>query len=380
MSALHIPLAALFVCAAVLAPGQTVDKAIIGYIYSPNRPLIANGIAAEKLTHINYAFANIKDGLMVEGYAGDPDNYKILNGLKARNPKLKILVSVGGWSWSGGFSDMALTRQSRKRFIDSAVVLLQRHRLDGLDVDWEYPGQKGLNNTNRPEDKENCTALMSEARAALDAAGKAEGKRYLLTMATGGNDAWIEHTEMDKLQASLDFVNIMTYDMAGDWNPMTSHHAALFTNPANPKGGSCARSADRFLAAGVPASKIVLGTPFYGKTWGDIPPEENGLHQSGKPLKVRLRADFKDIKTSLEGEGGFVRHWDDAAKAPFLYNAEKRIFITYEDEESIGLKGQYVRERGFGGIMFWEYNGDYEGRLLDAINRSMRPEGRDAQR
>src|SRR5207344_3270471 len=77
--------------------------------------------AAEKLTHINYAFANIKDGLMVEGYAGDPENYRTLNNLKERNPQLKILVSVGGWTWSGGFSDMALTPQSRKRFIDSAV-------------------------------------------------------------------------------------------------------------------------------------------------------------------------------------------------------------------------------------------------------------------
>jgi chitinase len=84
---------------------------------------------------------------------------------------------------------MALTPQSRKRFIDSAVAFLERHRLDGLDVDWEYPGQKGLNNTNRPEDKENCTALMAEARAALDKAGKAAGKRYLLTMATGANDS-----------------------------------------------------------------------------------------------------------------------------------------------------------------------------------------------
>jgi chitinase len=372
MRALHLPLVAFFLGGAVLALGQTVEKAIIGYIYSPNRPLIADNVAAEKLTHINYAFANIKDGLMVEGFAGDAENYRILNGLKERNPKLKILVSVGGWTWSGGFSDMALTPQSRKRFIDSAVAFLERHKLDGLDVDWEYPGQKGLNNTNRPGDKGNCTALMAEARAALDAAGKAAGKRYLLTMATGANDAWIEHTEMDKLQASLDFVNIMTYDMAGDWNPTTAHHASLFTNPANSAGGSCARSADRFQAAGVPAKKIVLGTPFYGKTWGEVPPAENGLHQPGKRLTERLSANFRDIKTNLEGKGGFVRYWDDAAKAPFLYNAEKRIFITYEDEESIDLKARYVKERGLGGIMFWEYNGDYEGRLLDAINRVMR--------
>src|SRR5436305_11547357 len=171
MSRLLLSLAALFVGCAVRAIGQPPNKAIIGYIYSPNRPIVASDIAAEKLTHINYAFANIKDGLMVEGYAGDPENFKTLNNLKERSPKLKILVSVGGWTWTGEFSDMVLTPQSRTRFIDSAVAFLARHRLDGLDVDWEYPGQRGLNNTNRPEDKVNCTAFLTEMRAALDKAG-----------------------------------------------------------------------------------------------------------------------------------------------------------------------------------------------------------------
>ncbi len=364
--------AALFVCGAVLAMGQPPEKAVIGYIFSNNRPLVARDIAAEKLTHINYAFANIKDGLMVAGSDGDSENYRILNSLKERNAKLKILVSVGGWTWSGGFSDMALTPQSRKRFIDSAVAFLGRHRLDGLDVDWEYPGQKGLNNTNRLEDKENCTAFLAEARAALDKAGKAAGKRYLLTMATGTNDSWIEHTEMNKVQASLDFVNLMTYDMAGDWDPVTAHHSPLFTNPASPKGQSCARSVDLFIAAGVPASKIVLGAPFYGKAWGEVPPEGNGLHQPGKPVSEKLPTNFRELRANLEGKDGFVRYWDDISKAPFLYNAERRIFISYEDEQSIGLKGSYVKERGLAGIMFWEYNGDSEGKLLDAINRALR--------
>ena len=142
MKRLQPSFAALFICGAVLAVGQPSEKAVIGYIYSPNRPLVPSDVAAEKLTHINYAFANIKNGLMVEGYAGDPENYRTLNNLKERNPKLKILVSVGGWTWSGGFSDMALTPQSRKRFIDSAVAFLDRHRLDGLDVDWEYPRRR----------------------------------------------------------------------------------------------------------------------------------------------------------------------------------------------------------------------------------------------
>jgi chitinase len=123
----------------------------------------------------------------------------------------------------------------------------------------------------------------------------------------------------------------------------------------------------------VPANKIVLGAPFYGKAWGDVPPADHGLYQPGKRVTVRLRANFRDIRANLEGKDGFVRYWDDTSKAPFLYNAEKRIFISYEDEESIGLKGGYVKERGLAGIMFWEYNGDPEGKLLDAIRRAMMP-------
>jgi chitinase len=122
----------------------------------------------------------------------------------------------------------------------------------------------------------------------------------------------------------------------------------------------------------VPASKIVLGAPFYGKAWGYVPPENNGLNQPGKRVTARLETNFGSIKANLEGKDGFVRYWDDVSKASFLYNAEKRIFISYEDEQSIGLKGSYVKERGLAGIMFWEYNGDFEGKLLDAINQALR--------
>ncbi len=159
---------------------QAAEKVVIGYVFAENKPLVGGEIAAEKMTHINYAFANIKDGRMVEGFKDDAANLEVLTGLKARNPRLKVLVSVGGWTWSGNFSDMALTRASRKRFIDSAVGFVNRYQLDGLDIDWEYPGQKGLNNTYRPEDRENSTALLAELRTALDTAGKKAGKRYLL--------------------------------------------------------------------------------------------------------------------------------------------------------------------------------------------------------
>jgi GH18 family chitinase len=370
-----IPHAAWYLLAA--AAGHTEpppgSKAIIGYVFPQNRVLAPDEVAAEKLTHINYAFANIRDGEIVEGFQHDAENFRILNSLKAKNPALKILVSVGGWTWSGGFSDVALTRESRKRFIDSAIAFLRRHSLDGLDIDWEYPAQSGYGNVNRPEDRENCTALLAEARAALDGAGAQDGKRYLLTMATQAADVWLVHTEMDKAQAYLDFVNLMAYDQfEATSSPITGHHAPLFTSPANPKADSAATSVSHYIAAGVPAAKIVLGVPFYGHAWGDVGPAEGGLYQPGKEPASHVYTSFDEIEKNLDGKNGFTRQWDDIAKAPFLYNPESRLWVSYEDEQSIRAKAKYVVDRGLGGMMFWQYTEDAEGKLLSAINRGLR--------
>ncbi len=371
-----IPHAAWYLLAAASTNlgAPPAQKVVIGYVFARDKPLVGSEIAAEKLTHINYAFANVRDGVIVEGFKDDATNFQVLTGLKARNPNLKLLVSVGGWTWSGNFSDMALTPQSRKRFIDSAVAFLRRYHLDGLDIDWEYPGQKGLNNTFRPEDRENSTALLAEMRAALDQAGKADGKRYLLTMATQAADEWLVHTEMGKAQAYLDFINLMAYDQFGaDSDSTTGHHAPLFTSPANPKHDSAANSISHYIAAGVPARKLVLGVPFYGKAWGDVSAAGHGLYQPGGPAKTRLDTSFAAIHQNLENKNGFVREWDDTSKAAYLYNADRRIFITYEDEESIRAKARFVNDRGLAGIMFWEYSEDPQNQLLDAINAELRP-------
>lgn len=358
------------------ASGRTAaaprEKVVIGYIFTSGRAPDATKIAAEKLTHINYAFANIKDGEMVEGFENDAQSLRVLNNLKQRNPKLKLLISVGGWTWSNDFSDVSLTPESRAKFVRSAVAFVERHQLDGLDVDWEFPGQKGNNNVYRPEDKQNFTALMTDLRSALDAAGRARGKRYLLTIAAQAAPAWLEHTEMQKVAASLDYVNLMAYDQFVNSEPVAAHHAPLFTHPSNPKQLSAATSVSQFLAAGVPAEKIVVGVPFYGRAWASVPPQNHGLYQPASEIRERVGGSFQGIKTRLENKDGFVRYWDDLSKAPYLYNAARQIFVSYEDEQSVGLKAQYVKERGLAGIMFWEYHGDPENKLLDAINQGLR--------
>src|SRR5437773_9171012 len=141
---------------------------IIAYLFPQERVIDPAEIAADKLTHVNYAFANIKEGRVVEGFSHDAENFKVLGHLRKRHPHLKILVSVGGWTWSGGFSDAALSPESRRRFVESAVDFVRRHDLDGFDVDWEYPGLPGYGNTHRPEAKQNITTLMADLRAPLE--------------------------------------------------------------------------------------------------------------------------------------------------------------------------------------------------------------------
>jgi chitinase len=346
---------------------------IIGYVFAKDDVLDPARISANKLTHVNYAFANIRDGEVVEGFAHDSENFKVLTGLRREHPHLKILVSVGGWTWSGGFSDAALTPESRRRFVESAVAFVRRHDLDGFDVDWEYPGLPGDGNPHRPEDKENFTALLAELRAALDREGTARQRQYLLTFAAGAFPDFIARTELDKVQASVDFVNLMTYDFrVAEGDPITGHHANLYDNPSDAKQRSADRAVREFLAAGVPARKLVLGVPFYGRAWAEVTPRANGLYQEGKAPAERVGGAYGRLASEVVGRNGFVRFWDPLARAPYLWNAERRIFITYEDPESLALKARYVREHKLAGVMFWEYSNDPTGALLDVLDAGLR--------
>jgi chitinase len=193
------------------SPSTVANKVeIIAYVFPRDRVLRPDEVAAKKLTRINYAFANVEDGKVVEGSAHDKENFAILNGLKQQNANLKILVSVGGWTWSKNFSDAALTRKSRKVFIDSAVDFVTKYDLDGLDIDWEYPGLNGDDNKFRPEDKENYTLLLKELRLRFNREGIRLHRHLYTSIATGSSENFLEHTEMAKVQLYVDSINLMT--------------------------------------------------------------------------------------------------------------------------------------------------------------------------
>jgi chitinase len=371
--ATFLPLTTLAAPKQVSSASTVANKLeIIAYVFPRGRVLRADEVAAKKLTRINYAFANVADGKVVEGSAFDKENFAILNGLKQQNPNLKVLVSVGGWTWSKNFSDAALTMRSRKVFIDSAVDFVTRYDLDGLDIDWEYPGLKGDDNKFRPEDKQNYTLLLKELRLRFNREGPRLHRHLYTSIATGSNENFLEHTEMAKVQLYVDSINLMTYDMyGGDKN--TGHHSPLYENPDDPKHVSSNKSVQNYLAAGVKPNKIVLGVPFYGKGWNNVAATRNGLFQSGIATHD-LHLDYGSIESILLKPGsGYVRYWDSSADSPYLYNGSTQTWVDYEDAESLAHKALYVRDYHLGGIMFWEYLADPNNVLLDAINAGLHP-------
>jgi chitinase len=372
---LNVALAGVLLCLTGRTPAETPvpprDFRVIAYVAGWSMPAT---IAPEKLTHINFAFARIDDGGRI--VFEDPkfaSALKSLLALKQRNRRLRVLVSVGGWE-ADGFSDAALTETSRKRFAESAVEFLRAHNLDGIDLDWEYPGQGVAGIKFRAEDKQHFTLLLKTLREHLDAASDAEDRsgrnRYLLTIASADRE-YFDHTEMDKLHVCLDWINVMGYDFFNSLTKTTGHHAGLYASAsAAPRDRNADASINQHLAAGIPPDKLVLGVAFYGRGFVGVNPANNGLNQ---PYE-RYEGDhsYADLAEKLIDKDGFVRHWDDRARAPFLWNAATRAFITYDDPQSIRAKAAYVRERRLGGMMFWELSQDRDGELLDVIVTSLR--------
>ncbi len=348
--------------------GETPAKqrVVIGYITGGAWP--KGSITAEKLTHINYAFGKLmENGELANLGAKDAAHIKELVALKEKNRDLKILISVGGWGGCKYFSDTAFTETARRKFAVSAVRVMKQYALDGVDIDWEYPGQIGNNNKFRAEDKENYTLLLKALRERMDDEGKKDGRRYLLTIATGADAAFVSHTDLGQAQRYVDYVNLMAYDIYNGNDRVTGHLSNLYQSKLGDQSRSSVDDAVKeHLAAGVPAGKIVLGLPFYGRGWTEVNGQDNGLYQPSAG-KTWTRTD-DELSESYINTNGYVRYWDRTAKAPYLWNPETRTFVTYDDAESFAGKVDYVKAQGLAGIMFWEYKQQAKsGNLLDGL-------------
>jgi len=347
-------------------------------------------IPGDKVTHINYAFANVANGKCVLGdsyadtdkaFAGDTwdadakrGNFNQLQKLKAANPNLQTLISVGGWTWSANFSSAAATDASRKEFASSCVEFMKLYQFDGIDIDWEYPVSGGLQ-PGTAADKANYTALLTELKTQMDAKEVQDQRDYSLTIAAPAGPAIIDNLEVSKVAATTDWINLMSYDFHGGWEPTTGHNAPLAQSPADPSpaGLSVSEAVDAYLTRGVPANKLVLGVPFYGRGWTTSGTANAGLYQPGVGASVGTWEpgvfDYTDIERNYLPK--MTRYWDDTAKVPYLYDPNTKLFISYDDPQSMTAKAAYINSKNLGGAMFWELSGDRDEKLLDALNTTL---------
>ncbi|HGK7306015.1 TPA: glycoside hydrolase family 18 protein [Stenotrophomonas maltophilia] len=374
---------ALLFATAVPAASHAAQPPIYGAYYpggSAERYPVSH-IPADRLTHLFYAFSTIEAGRCTVG-AEAPSNFAALAELKKAHPHLRTLISIGGWG-AGGFSDAALTEASRKRLVDSCMALFFEKyagSFDGVDIDWEFPVSGGPSElAHRPQDRANMTKLAQAFRVALDARGRKRGQPMLLTAAlaagrlqTDGPYDPAASCDLPALAKVFDFINLMSYDMGTGFSAVSTFNAPLHEVPADPlapelrRWNNVAGAVQYYREHGVPVDKLVLGVPFYGrgfKVTGDAP---DGLYQ---PYSAPADAgDWRVIKARYLDQPGWTKHWQPQAQSPWLYNAAGKIFISYEDPRSIGLRAQFAREQGLAGVFMWELTGDDEqASLLNAM-------------
>ena len=291
---------------------QTPQRVVLAYVYGVDEGLPDPSL----MTHINYAFGGVsEDFSSLE--MNSPDDLDKVVSLKKKNPSLKVLLSVGGWG-AGRFSEMASDPARRESFAASCSSFASAHNLDGIDIDWEYPGSDMAGISASGQDTENFTLLMKDLRQAL-------GKDKLLTFASACD---ADHVNFPEVLPYVDFVNVMSYDMGFGHR----HHSSLFRSEIS--GDFTADEAVKaHIRQGVPASMIVMGMPFYGRGSS----EYEGWGVLGK----------------REGD---MEVWDDVAKVPYYADARSgELLYGFENEKSLSEKCSYIKANGLLGGMYWSY-------------------------
>jgi chitinase len=339
---------------------------VVGYVMDRD-PLPA--ISADKLDTVIYAFALVDPGHAVHfPRPGMAQRLDQLVALRRDNPRLRVMLAIGGWG-AGHFSEAAATENGRLAFARTAVALVRRHDLDGLDIDWEYPTLPGPGISHAPADRDNFPLLLKAVREALDTLSVRTGKRYLLTIAAADGEA-ARGLDLPRIVPLVDAIHLMTYDFHGSLGERTGHHAGLHRSAhAGAADRDTVRAVDEFLAAGVPPRKLLPGIAFYGKRFTGVAARNDGLYQ---PYDGEVSfLSWREIRDGLLTDGGFVRHWDEQAQAAWLWNPRTRVFVTYEDPEAVRAKARHIRERGLGGVMYWEHGQDANGQLLDIAREAL---------
>ncbi|XP_055374479.1 probable endochitinase [Condylostylus longicornis] len=336
-------------------------------------------------THLVYSFFGINENgdlRIIDPYLDLEENWgrgniKKFNALKEKNPNLKTIAAVGGWNeGSVKFSEVAKDPVKRRRFIDTAIEFVLKYNFDGIDMDWEYPAQRG---GDVAVDKANFVNWLKEFRTEVDKHG------LLLTAAVASAEFSASQSyDIPKLSKYLDFINIMAYDLHGSWDDITGINAPLYSGDsditAKQKQLNVHNCVQYWLKQGAPANKIILGVPLYGRTFTL---ENTHKTAPGSPISGGGNAGqytgqagflgYNEICEKLE-KGNWNQKWDEKQKVPYAFSGNQ--WVGYDNEKSLALKAQYVNEHNLGGIMVWsletdDFNGVCGSKypLMNAINQ-----------
>lgn len=373
-------IASLVLAAAVCsAHAEPPPAPVVGsYVLAERGVDVVEQLRPGRVTHLLYAFLLIcgegqraQDAAACEGrpafsiapHADQQTFSAAFERLKARDPKVQVLASVGGWGGSDPFFHLAATAEGRAAFVRHALDWLRAHPgFDGLDIDWEHPGSNGAANgvaLGSAADGERYVALLRDLRAGLDGLGRERGRRYALTTAIATTRTQMARMPMGLAAESLDLVFMMTYDFAGPWTPRAANHTALRSS-APDADDSLAASTDNLRRAGVPAAKLVAGVAMYGRGFDGV--QADGRYARPWPNEDGSVA-FKDID-ALRAQGMKPRF--DSRTQSWAMVGDGR-FVGYDDPRAVRAKVRFAKAQGLAGVFAWELSQD-DGRLLDAMN------------
>lgn len=332
------------------------NMCITAYYAGPAQRL--DSFPTEKLTHLIFSFGHLNGNRLHIGNAADTACIQKMVALKQKNPALKVILSLGGWGGCYTCSPVFATKQARKEFAASVKELTDYFNTDGIDLDWEYPAIAGHpGHPYAAADKKHFTMLVHSLRKAL-------GTSKEISFAAGGFNQFIDSSvEWKKVMRLADKVYVMSYDLVHGASTQSGHHTPLYGTAA--QEASANNAVNRILVKGVQANKIVIGAAFYARMFAVTDTTNKGLYRPGNFYRGISYANLYDSITTAKG---FTQYWDAVAQAPYAFNPERKILVTYDDSLSVTLKTKYAIAKKLGGIMFWQLADDkYTNGLLDAI-------------
>jgi chitinase len=369
--------AAALVLAGFHLASSAASPVVGAYVINERSEAVVDALAPGRVTHLLYAFLHLcGPGVRPEDVAGckaQPDFsiapneaharfHTAFERLKARDPKVQVLASLGGWGGSDPFFHLAATSAGRAALVHTGLDFLRENPgFDGLDIDWEHPGNNGAANgvqLGSPADGAHYVALMRELRAGLDGLTRETGRRYLLSAAINASRTQMQRMPMGEAAKSMDLVFLMSYDFYGPWSTHAGHHAALRSSARG--DDSLAAAVANLRSAGVPAAKLVGGVAMYARGFEGVTPDGrySGLYPAPKG-----EITYRELGTLA----GLKPVFDKRTQSWALVGDRGR-FVGYDDPRAVRAKRRFAVQQGLAGLFAWELSQD-NGEILDAMQQ-----------